>query len=243
MPAHPSPLARQLCARHALSSDDLMALARLESQVDPVPKGADIIVEGQHASRIHVVVDGWAARYRVLPDGRRQILNFAVPGDLLGVQLALLSSADHSICAISDVELATFPASQLDAIARDHPALAKAIHWAAMREWSMMCERLVSVGRRCATDRIAHLLLELRARLRFVGRADGASFDIPVTQELIADCLGLTHVHVSRSMRKLRERGLVRYERHRVVIVDVDRLAAETDFSEDYLDHGPERLN
>jgi CRP-like cAMP-binding protein len=101
----------------------------------------------------------------------------------------------------------------------------------------MVCEHLVSVGRRCASGRIAHLLLELQARLKLVGLASGSSYCLPITQEMLADCLGMTHVHVSRSLRKLSDRGLIRYERHHLFILDGERLADEGDFSDHYLDH------
>lgn len=238
-----SPFARKLSARHPLGPRDLNVIAGLQARVAEVSRGTDIIVQGQAADRIHIVIEGWAARYRLLADGRRQILNFGLPGDLLGAQFALLSVAEHSICAVSEISVATFPAAELDRITRDHPTLAKAIHWSGAREWTMICERLINVGRRPAVDRIAHLLLELRARLNLVGRADGSSFELPITQEMIADSVGLTHVHVSRSIRKLRERGLLNYERNRIVIKDAERLAAAFDFSDRYLDHAPCRIN
>jgi CRP-like cAMP-binding protein len=231
------PLAKRLSAFATLEDRDLAAIASLHTCISHVPRGTNFVVEDDASDRIHILCDGWAARYRIVADGKRQILNFAIPGDLIGVLLNALTTARHSVCAVTDLRVASVPTSQLEAIAHHNPVLRRAIQWVSACEWAMLCEHLVSVGRRSATARIAHLLLELQARLTLVDRASGASFSLPITQEMIADCLGLTHVHVSRSLRKLNERGLVRYERNRVVIVDSERLAFESDFSDSYLDH------
>jgi CRP-like cAMP-binding protein len=232
------PLAKRLSAFAELSEGDLAAIAALHANLTGIPRGTDLVEEDGASGLVHIVCEGWAARYRVLTDGKRQILNFVIPGDLVGPLLNVLSTARHSVCAVTDLRVASFPMSELDAISRDHPTVARAIHWAGVCEWAMLCEHLVSIGRRGATARIAHLLLELRARLTLVEQASGAAFSLPITQEMIADCLGLSHVHVSRSMRKLSERGLVRFERNRVIIVDNERLVLESDFSDRYLDHG-----
>jgi len=232
-----SPVVRKLNARHPLDAEAIARLEELQSCPVRIERGRDIIEEGRSKDRIYMIRSGWAARYKLLADGQRQILNFIIPGDMFGILFNALNSADQTISAITNLEVSWCSRSTLAELEAEFPQIAAAVHWEGVREWSIMCERLVSVGRRCATHRIAHLMLELHARLRLVNETRGDAFDLPITQEMIADCLGLTYVHVSRSLSKLRQRGLVSYERSHVVLVDAARLAEESGFSDDYLDH------
>jgi CRP-like cAMP-binding protein len=231
-----SRLVRKLRARHPLDAAAIARLEALQSNTIRMDRGRDIIEAGNQSDRIYIIRNGWAARFKLLPDGRRQIFNFILPGDMFGVLLNSLNNSDHSICAITDLWVSWCSRSALADVEAEFPQIAAAVQWENVREWSIMCERLVSVGRRCATNRIAHLMLELHARLRLVDETRGDTFDLPITQEMIADSLGLTHVHVSRSLGALRQRGLVRYERNHVVLLDAVRLADEIGFSDDYLD-------
>ena len=231
-----SPIARKFCARHDLDPTELQALEDLQSDAAIFDKGHDIFEEGRNIDRIYILKSGWAARYKILSNGQRQILNFLLPGDVFGRFLHTLGTNEHAICTLTDVEVARFSPDALKAAEAAHPGLAQAFYWAEVCEWSITCEHLVSIGRRCATARIAHLLLELRARLRAAGELQSDELELPFTQEMLADSLGLTHVHVSRSLKKLKERGLLSYERNLCVLLDTKRLAEESDYSETYLD-------
>ena len=181
--------------------------------------------------------EGWAACYKLLMDGRRQIINISIAGDFLALRSFLLRTADHSVSTITDTTLARFPQRRILELIDEVPRLGTAILWALSREEAIVVEHLVNVGRRSALERMAHLLMELDARLRLVGRIDGGSYFMPLTQEDLGDALGLTAVHVNRVLRELRERGLATLSRRRIEIRDVEGLRDLAGFDPEYLDH------
>jgi CRP-like cAMP-binding protein len=175
-----------------------------------------------------------------MPDGQRQIVDFQVPGDFLGLRSVLLHVSDHSVEPITDIEvMEVISADLLDTFA-NNPRLAMAVLWAASRDEAMVVEHLVNVGRRNAAERMAHFLLELGARLTLIGLGNRAGYACPLTQYLLADALGLSAVHVNRVLRQLREAGLVTFRDGFVTIDDYDRLVEFADFEQTYLDQiGP----
>jgi CRP-like cAMP-binding protein len=235
-----SPLSRKLTAFVALSDADLATLARFDRRRRVFEPGHEMIHEGQENSRAYVLADGWACSYKLLPDGGRQIVDFQIPGDFLGLRSILFRAADHSIEAVTRIEASEVLASDiLDAFAKS-PRLATAVLWAASRDEAMVVEHLVNLGRRSAEERMAHFLLELGARLNLVGVGDRTGFDCPVTQYHLADALGLSAVHVNRILRELREEGLVTFQKGRVAFDDFDRLKDRAGFDTAYLDQeGP----
>lgn len=233
------PLSRKLDRVGKLGDLSRRAVSDLHDVIRAVPKGANLITEGERSDHIYIVVSGWAARYRLTSSGKRQILNFMLPGDLVGLMFCTLRKADHSVCAITDLRIACLPQTRFEALAFQYPDVFKAIHWTSACEWAMICEHLVDLGRRSATHRIAHLLLELRSRLTLIDHGSCESFYLPITQEMIADFTGLTHVHVSRSLRKLCELGLLHFERNHLTVVDYERLAVISDFSDRILPAEP----
>jgi CRP-like cAMP-binding protein len=235
-----SPLSRKLTAFVALSDADLATLARFDRRRRVFEPGHEMIHEGQENSRAYVLADGWACSYKLLPDGGRQIVDFQIPGDFLGLRSILFRAADHSIEAVTRIEASEVLASDiLDAFAKS-PRLATAVLWAASRDEAMVVEHLVNLGRRSAEERMAHFLLELGARLKLVGVGDRTGFDCPVTQYHLADALGLSAVHVNRVLRQLREEGLVTFQKGRVAFDDFDRLKDRAGFDTAYLDQeGP----
>ncbi len=235
-----SPMASKLGAFIDFRQESLDYLDGLQRNLQRFRAGTDLIVEGETCDRIFVLREGWTFSYKMLPDGRRQILNFGLPGDFLGVRASLFETAEHSRAALTDVAVASFPARMIAEIGRTRPDMALAIQWASAREQAMLAEHLVSLGRRSAYERLAHLLLELLNRLQLVGLAGETSYALPLTQEVLADALGLSIVHVNRTLRKLRERGLVETRDRKVVIRNVARLADEALFENDYLDQAHE---
>jgi CRP-like cAMP-binding protein len=182
-----------------------------------------------------VMMEGISIRYRILHDGRRQILNIALPGDFVGFPACFFESALYSIGALTDTVLAPIPFATLLGLFGEQPRLAAAIFWSFASEAAIYTEHLTDVGRRSALERVAHFLLELLTRFQIIGLADECSFPMPLTQELIGDALGLSVPHVSRTLRQLRDDQLVRVEAHRVTIKDVDALSALADFERSYL--------
>lgn len=178
---------------------------------------------------------GWAVRHKDLADGRRQILDFVLPGDLVGVEAKIQPVADHTVTTLTDLAASPLPLSDLDALVDAHPRLAMAFVWLGARQMAIFSEHLLSLGRRSASERIAHLVLELWRRLRLRGLADGQTFDVPITQSVMADALGLSNVHVNRSLRVLEKRGLMEKRREQVKILDLGALAREAQFDAGYL--------
>jgi CRP-like cAMP-binding protein len=235
-----SPLARKLGAFVVLSDVELTVMSDLYRRRRAFPAGRDLLLEGQVSQSAYILASGWVCSYKLLADGSRQIVDFQLPGDFLGLRSVLLRTADHNIEPITDIEASEVGGTDLiDAFTRT-PRLATAVLWAASRDEAMVVEHLVNVGRRSASVRMAHLLLELGTRLRLVGLGSRDSFACPLTQYHLADALGLSAVHVNRTLRDLREAGLVTFQGGHVVFDNLSGLVAHADFDQAYLDHsGP----
>lgn len=235
-----SPFARKLGAFVALSGAEFSVLDQLHSRRRVFPAGRDIVHEGQANQSAYILATGWVCSYKLLPGGTRQIVDFQIPGDFLGLRSVLFRTADHNIEPVTRIEASEVVADDLlDAFTRT-PRLAAAVLWAASRDEAMVVEHLVGIGRRDAKERTAHFLLELGARLKLVGLATTAGFACPLSQYMLADALGLSPVHVNRVLRELREAGLVTFQNGKVKFDDFDGLVELADFDKTYLDHdGP----
>ncbi|MFD2192341.1 Crp/Fnr family transcriptional regulator [Pistricoccus aurantiacus] len=230
-----SPLVAKLSAFVALSEDDLAILERLHQRRRTFVAGRDLVYQGQSDHAAYIMSAGWVCSSKLQPDGSRQIIDFQIPGDFLGLRSVLLQTSDHSIEPIVEIQAAEVLTSDLlDAFAQT-PRLATAVLWAASRDEAIVVERLVGLGRRDADARMAHFLLELGARLALVGMGSKAGYACPLTQYHLADALGLTAVHVNRVLRKLREGGLVTFQDGRVTFDDYDGLVALAEFDPAYL--------
>lgn len=235
-----SPLARKLSAFVALSEVDLETLERFHRRRRTFLAGHELIHEGQRNQSAFILAEGWACSYKMLPDGERQIVDFQVPGDFLGLRSVLFRTTDHSVEAVTRIEASEVLAADILDGFTNAPRLATAVLWAASRDEAMVVEHLVNLGRRSAEVRMAHFLLELAARLQLVGIGDKTGFGCPLTQYHLADALGLSAVHVNRVLRHLREEGLVTFQKGRVCFDDIQKLIALAGFDTDYLDHnGP----
>lgn len=240
MLATQSPFARKLGAFVALSDTELSALDRLYGRRKVFPAGRDIVHQGQTAQSAYILASGWVCSYKIQTSGSRQIVDFQIPGDFLGLRSVLFRTADHNIVPVTRVEASEVPAKDLFETFNATPRLAAAVLWAASRDEAMVVEHLVGIGRRDAKERMAHFLLELGARLKLVGLGTASGYACPLTQNLLADAMGLTAVHVNRVLRELREDGLVTFQQGQVVIHDLDRMVLLADFDKSYLDHdGP----
>jgi CRP-like cAMP-binding protein len=238
-----SPLILKLSAFVALSEAELAVLARLHRRRRNFVAGRDMVHQGQSDQAAYILSAGWVCSYKLQPDGTRQIVDFQIPGDFLGLRSVLLRTSDHSFEPIVDIEAAeVLTGDLLDAFAQT-PRLATAILWAASRDEAMVVEHLVGIGRRDAEARMAHFLLELGARLMLVGFGSKEGFDCPLTQYHLADALGLSAVHVNRVMRHLRESGLLTFRDGRVTFHDLERLVDLAGFDPAYLDHTGPLLN
>ncbi|MDO6588327.1 Crp/Fnr family transcriptional regulator [Salipiger sp. 1_MG-2023] len=235
-----SPLTRKLSAFVALSKAELDVLENLHQRRRSFVAGRDMVHQGQSDQAAYILSKGWVCSYKLQPDGTRQIVDFQVPGDFLGLRSVLLRTSDHSFEPIVEIEAAEVLKSDLLAAFVQTPRLATAILWAASRDEAMVVEHLVGIGRRDADARMAHFLLELGSRLALVGMGSREGYDCPLTQYHLADVLGLSAIHVNRVLRQLRERALVTFRDGRVSFEDHAGLVELAGFDSAYLDQtGP----
>ena len=237
-----TPFIRKLEYAAALSERDRCALESAVSDVRDIPARRDIISQGEKPENVHVLVDGWACRYKLLPDGARQILAFLVPGDFCDLHIAILGEMDHSIATVLKCRVAYVPEKTINELTSKHDTLNRALWWATLVDEGTLREWLANMGRRPADQQLAHLFCELLVRLRAVGYADENSFEFPVTQDELADTLGLSQVHVNRMLQDLRADGRIVLEHRRLTVPDVDRLNAFAGFDPSYL-HLTKRKN
>lgn len=238
-------VASKLEAFTRLSAEDLAALTKVTQNVRFVDARRDLVSEGDKPRYVHLVLDGWGARYKSLPDGKRQIVSLFVPGDFCDVNVYILKQMDHSIGAITRLKVALITPEEMNALTEGRPRVTQALWWhelvtaAIQREWTL------NLGQRSAYERIGHLLVELYLRLRTVGRAHDGRCDFPLTQNDLADATGLTAVHVNRTLQELRRDGLIELERKQLNILDIDRLMDASMFNPNYLhlDHEGRHLD
>lgn len=197
-----NPLVRKLGNFTDLSDEDVRLLNYVARDAKYVGARQDLIREGEVPEEVHLILGGIACRYKLLPDGRRQIMAYLVAGDFCDVHVFILRAMDHSIATLSGCEVVAIPRPlMLEMVER--PAISRALWWATLVDEATLREWVVNVGRRPSDERIAHLLCELLVRLRTVGLADG-SYAFPITQEELGDTVGLSTVHVNRTLQSLR---------------------------------------
>ena len=196
-----------------------------------VKAGSHVFLEGHDSAHLFSVLHGWVLRYKVLESGRRQVLNFAVRGDFLGLQSVIFDKMLHSAQALSDVRLCVFSRERVWELYERHAGLAFDMTWIASREESMIADHLVAVGQQPALQRIAYILLCIFDRARRAGMLQGRRLNIPITQEHIADTMGLSVVHTNKSIRTLRERGLIDWRRNTLTLLDDVKLAELASFT------------
>ena len=211
------------------SAEELEFVSRFKTGELSVDAGATVLVEGAHSAHLYTVLSGWAFRYKLLADGRRQILNYLVPGDLVGLQGSIMGEMQHSVEALSPLTLCVFERGRLDQLFSRHPGLALDITWIAAQEERILDEHLLSVGRRSAEERAAYLLAFLYERAKAVKLFSNRAL-LPITQTHVADTLGLSVVHTNKTLRKLSNRNLIRWQDRGCVVLDGEGLAALADW-------------
>jgi len=231
-----NPLIRKLEQFVRLSPDDRTILTRASSErVRRFAPRVDISREGDRPKDVHLILSGWACRYKQLEDGRRQIVSFFLPGDMCDLNVFILKEMDHSIGTISDVTIADLSREFFDEIGAGYPRIATALWWetlvnaAIQREWTM------NLGQRTASERMAHLLCEIFFRLRLAGLTDVNSCEFPLTQADLAEATGLSKVHVNRTLQELRGAKLVVLKGKALTVPNVERLMNAGLFNANYL--------
>ncbi|MET0373878.1 MAG: Crp/Fnr family transcriptional regulator [Rhizorhabdus sp.] len=197
--------------------------------------GETIVHESDHTGGLSLVHEGLAHRFRILPDGRRAILGYLLPGDFCDIRVLIMDQMDHSIGALAPSVISVFSREAVLKLLDRFPRLVRPLWRSSAEEEAIMREWVVNVGQRSALERLAHLICELHARMSAAGLTKGGSFDLPVTQSEFADSLGLSTVHVNRTLQELRRSGLLTLRGRQAVIPDIDRLRGAGMFSPTYL--------
>ncbi|PVE24786.1 cyclic nucleotide-binding protein [Microvirga sp. KLBC 81] len=219
-----------------LSSEEKTSLERTAAQkVRQLNPREDIVYEGDRPSQINLILEGWACRYKVLEDGRRQIMGYSIPGDICDMRMFILKEMDHSIGAITPVSLAEIPKDTIIELTDTYPRLSRAFWWDSLVENAISREWIVNNSQREATERMAHLFCELFIRLRMVGLTRDHSCEIPVTQADLGETLGLSTVHVNRTLQELRASNLIVLKGKALTIPDLEALQEVALFNDNYL--------
>ncbi|HEX8064845.1 MAG TPA: Crp/Fnr family transcriptional regulator [Allosphingosinicella sp.] len=226
---------RRLESRVPLDGDDRAAVRALPLTFRTLESAGYIVREGEAAEACVILLSGFAYRHKVTGDGERQIMSVQMPGEFLDLQNCLLGIADHNVQTLTRCEIASVPASALRDLAAARPRVGRAMWIDTLIDAAIFREWIVNVGRRDSISRISHLLCEFALRLEAAGLAEDRCYELPMTQEQLADCTGLTPVHVNRVLKELGRQGLIERDKRAVRIVDWNRLQHIGDFNTRYL--------
>ncbi|WP_312794864.1 Crp/Fnr family transcriptional regulator [Tianweitania sp.] len=226
---------RKLRHGASLSEDDERTLRTLCVNIDKFDAQSDVTIEGDAPKTIKLVLEGWACRYKLLENGKRQIISLFLPGDMCEPYMTLPQFMDHSLGVLTPATVARVAPEVIKAAARERPQIEKALWWDLLLAMAMGRESVVTLGRRLASERLGHLFCELHLRLEKVGLVDGLGYEMPLTQSNLGDLLGMSTVHVNRSLQELRAAGLVTMHGRRVTILDLEGLRSTSLFDPAYL--------
>ncbi|MBO0906521.1 Crp/Fnr family transcriptional regulator [Jiella sonneratiae] len=232
---HYHPLIRHLLSTTDISEDNVRLLLELPIVEQDVGKGHTIVAEGDRPSRCCLILEGFTCRSRVLADGARQIVAFHVPGDLPDLQSLHLKRMDHSLTTLSPARLAFIPHEALRGLLRANHDLAESLWRRTLIDAAILREWVTSIGRKLARARIAHILCELTVRTAAVEVGNDTRIALPVTQNELADALGLTIVSVNRHLQEFRREGLLELRHRTLTIYDWSKLRHIAEFDSDYL--------
>jgi CRP-like cAMP-binding protein len=232
------PLATKLSLFVPLSDEDVRVLDGMCLNEERFKADTDIVREGNVPRSAFVLTHGMAFRYRLMPDGKRQIFTFMIPGDVFGLHAFLLRAMDHSIGTLVPTRIATISRDTVFNLFEDHPRIGAALWWSALQEEAINRERIVALGRRSARGKVAYLMCEAFWRQKAVGLAEHHTIRLPLTQSELADTLGLTSVHLNRILQGFRRDNLIALVRHQLTLLNVERLQKIAGFSQDYLHLG-----
>jgi CRP-like cAMP-binding protein len=232
-------LIRKLDHAGGLTDADRVILLRACASPRLVAASQDLTCDGDRPENVHLILRGFAYRYKILPGGKRQITAVFIPGDFCDLHVAILHRMDHSIATLLPCEVVYLSRATIVDLTAGYPRIARALWWATLVDEAILRAWLVNMGQREASRQIAHLFCELHARLDAVGLAihdeAGTAFDMPLRQTDIADMLGMTAVHVNRMLQELREAELIALKHRRLQIPDLARLQAFCSFDPAYL--------
>jgi CRP-like cAMP-binding protein len=228
-------MVRKLSARSPLSEADRQAILALPHVVRTLEASSYTVREGDPPIHCQLLLSGYAYRQKLTGDGARQILAVHIPGDMLDLQNLFLEVSDHNVQMLVRGDVVFIPRPDIQQLARDFPAVGHAMFIDTLIDASVFREWVVNVGRRDSRSRLAHLLCEFGIRLEAAGLTEGEGYELPMTQEQLADAVGLTSVHVNRTLKALAAEGLIERNKRNVSFPDLKRMRQVGDFSERYL--------
>jgi CRP-like cAMP-binding protein len=208
----------------ALSAADLKSLDAIIDGEITIRRRRDLVVDGYEYRKLGFVKEGYAMRYKLLRNGKRQILNVILPGDVVGLPGSFHDRALYSVTAISDLRMHVCVLDAYIRLCYQRPQFGLALSWIAVQEATTYAEHIIDVGRRTPIERLSHFLLELYARLRAVGYAEENRFTLPFSQEVMADVLGLSVPHLNRMMQQLRAEKLIADSERQVEFIDIEAM-------------------
>ncbi len=229
------PMLRKLEYSGPLSEDDRAAVLALPHTLKTVEPQSYIVRQGDTPTQACLLRTGFAFRHKIVADGARQICSIHMAGDMVDLHNSLLGYADHNVQTLTRAEVAFIPQQTIKALATERSAVGMAMWLDTLVDGSIFREWIANVGRRNARTRLAHLLCEFSLRLEAAGLGKHDDYTLPMTQEQLADCTGLTSVHVNRTLRGLDADGVIKRTTRSVTVEDWKRLAEEADFRSDYL--------
>ncbi|MCJ2086336.1 Crp/Fnr family transcriptional regulator [Methylobacterium sp. E-005] len=228
-------LIRKLESIAALSDKERRAIQSLPGRIQNLGAQQDIVRDGDQPKHCCVILDGWACRYKLLSQGRRQILSFHISGDIPDLPSLHVPTMDHSIATLTKAVVALIPHESLRELTARHPGIAAAFWRDTLVDAGIFRAWLISLGQRSAFEHVAHLFCELYLKLQAVGLAGDHRCPLPITQADIADALGLTPVHVNRVLQEMRGRTLITLRGRMLVIQAWDELLRLSEFDPTYL--------
>ncbi len=218
-----------------ITDREWVLFSEMTIKTQDVDAHTDLIDEGETLKHVLLVEDGWAIRHRNLSDGRRQIVNFLLPGDFFDLQVFLAHTSDHAVSTVTKATIHFIDPGDILELFRSSSEVGIALWWATLQEEAILREQIVRTGRRSALERVSHMILELHRRNRIVQRGSESAFVLPLTQSTLADALGLSLVHVNRTLRTLIGRSLIERDGQSIIIRDRQGLQALCEFDTDYL--------
>ncbi|MBR0760047.1 MULTISPECIES: Crp/Fnr family transcriptional regulator [Bradyrhizobium] len=232
-------LVRRLRTSSGISDDDVKEIEQLPIAVRQYPAETPVVRDGERATDCCLIADGFCARSKTIPSGKRQILSIHIPGEIPDLMSLFLHVMDHDLSTLTPCTLGFIRHETLRKLHQRSPSVAELFWRDTLIDSAMFREWIVNVGQRPAPARLAHVMIELRERLRVIERLDGNSFEMPLTQEQIGEALGITAVHANRVIKQLRQEGIVELHRGRVTVLDERKFLELADFDGRYLHQSP----
>jgi len=230
------PLLELISKNVSLSDDELDAIRGIHRKKVVFDKGESVTRHNTEGNPIYIMEEGWASQERLYDGGRLQIVNFILPGEFIGLDTLFLKASHFTTTLITESKLWLIDSDDILMLFKECPRAAASLFWYLSERNLLLAGQIIRLGKMNAKESVAHFLLELEYRLKRVGRSIDGSFDFPITQEMLADALGMTAVHINRTMRKLEKDKLIKYGQNKMILYNREKLLELSEFIPDYLE-------